>query len=166
MAARLVHSDHDLLDLDVREGHATLRTLHTTSNHPFWDDTLHAWVAAGRLVPGHSLITADNRHVVVADVVARPGAAEMYNLTVTELHTGEKELEQYVQVSVGGEIPQLYVELAAAHSSEIDVTGLDLMLNTTLSGVTDPVVNDLIQAYALPEWNGILWDETSGFHLR
>ncbi|MFD3505400.1 polymorphic toxin-type HINT domain-containing protein [Streptomyces sp. NPDC058678] len=87
MAARLVHSDHDLLDLNVREGHATLRTLHTTSNHPFWDDTLHAWVAAGRLVPGHSLITADNRHVVVADVVARPGAAEMYNLTVTELHT-------------------------------------------------------------------------------
>ncbi|MFF3333830.1 hypothetical protein ACFYWX_30500 [Streptomyces sp. NPDC002888] len=78
---------------------------------------------------------------------------------------GEQELEQYVQVSVGGEIPQLYVELATATSSEIDVTGVDLMLNTTLSKVTDPVVNDLIQAYALPEWNGILWDETSGFHL-
>ncbi|MPY57780.1 sugar-binding protein [Streptomyces spongiae] len=87
VAARLVHRDQDLVDLRISDGHRASRTLHTTYGHPFWDDTLHAWVPAGRLVPGHSLITAGDRHVVVAQVVARPGAAEMYNLTVTELHT-------------------------------------------------------------------------------
>jgi hypothetical protein len=87
VAARLVHRDHDLVDLRVRQGEDGAQTLHTTYGHPFWDDTLHAWVPAGRLVPGHTLNTADDRHVVVVGVAARPGAAEMYNLTVTELHT-------------------------------------------------------------------------------
>ncbi|WP_203616433.1 polymorphic toxin-type HINT domain-containing protein [Streptomyces sp. SID13726] len=87
VAARLVHRDKDLVDIRVSHGKGGAQTLHTTFNHPFWDDTLHAWVAAGRLVPGHTLNTATDGHAVVAGVAVRPGAAEMYNLTVTDLHT-------------------------------------------------------------------------------
>ena len=87
VVARLVHRDQDLVDLRIRQGKGAARTLRTTYGHPFWDDTLHAWVAAGRFVPGHVLNTSDNGHAVVVGVLAHPGAAEMYNLTVTELHT-------------------------------------------------------------------------------
>ncbi|TCR15517.1 hypothetical protein [Streptomyces sp. BK205] len=76
---------------------------------------------------------------------------------------GEPELEQYLQVSVGGEILEIYLEDAAAALAPEALAGRDLMLTTTLSGTTDPVVNDRILTYALDEWDGVLWDETSGF---
>ena len=76
---------------------------------------------------------------------------------------GEAELKQYVQVSVGGEILELTLEDARGVLAEGELLGKDLMLTTTLSGVTDPVANDRIMAYALDEWQGIPWDETSGF---
>lgn len=76
---------------------------------------------------------------------------------------GEPELRQYVQVSVGGEVLKFHLEEAREALSESDLRGRDLMLTTTLSGVTDPVVNDRIMAFALEEWRGIPWDETSGF---
>ncbi|WP_377271639.1 RHS repeat-associated core domain-containing protein [Peterkaempfera sp. SMS 1(5)a] len=85
--ARLVHHDNDLVDLTIRTSPHHISALHTTSKHPFWDDTLHAWVPAGRLKPGHNLETASNHHARVIAVRARPGAAEMYNLSVEELHT-------------------------------------------------------------------------------
>jgi hypothetical protein len=59
----------------------------TTSKHPFWDDTLHTWVPAGQLVPGHTLETATNHHVPLTAVRPVPGAADMHNLTVDDLHT-------------------------------------------------------------------------------
>jgi len=76
---------------------------------------------------------------------------------------GEVELKQWVQVNVGGEIVGLYLEDARVTLGEDDLRGKDLMLTTILSGVTDPVVNDRITAYVLDEWQGISWDETSGF---
>jgi hypothetical protein len=76
---------------------------------------------------------------------------------------GEPELEQYLQVSVGGEILEIYLEDAAEVLSPEDLRGRDLMLTTTLSGTTDPVVNDRIMAYVRQEWDGIPWDEASGF---
>jgi hypothetical protein len=85
--ARLVHHDDDLIDLTVRIGHHHTSVLHTTSKHPFWDDTLHTWVPAGRLTPGHDLETATDHHIRVVSVRTLPGAADMYNLTVEELHT-------------------------------------------------------------------------------
>jgi len=78
---------------------------------------------------------------------------------------GEAELEQYLQVSVGGEILEIYLEDAAAVLAPEALRGRDLMLTTTLSGTTDPVVNDRIMAYVLEEWDGVPWDETSGFAL-
>ncbi|MGW7418610.1 polymorphic toxin-type HINT domain-containing protein [Streptomyces sp. NPDC054813] len=87
VTARLVHHDHDLVDVTVRGSDGHRATLHTTARHPFWDGTLHAWVRAGELKPGHVLNTAAGHHVRIDTVRARPGAADMYNLTVRELHT-------------------------------------------------------------------------------
>ncbi|MER5907448.1 polymorphic toxin-type HINT domain-containing protein [Streptomyces mirabilis] len=85
--ARLVHHDNDLIDLSIETAPHHSTTVHTTSRHPFWDDTDHAWVSAGHLKPGHVLNTATNRHVSILAIRVRPGAADMYNLTVQQLHT-------------------------------------------------------------------------------
>ncbi|MET7727889.1 polymorphic toxin-type HINT domain-containing protein [Streptomyces mirabilis] len=85
--ARLVHHDDDLVDVTIRSADGHEATLHTTSRHPFWDDTLHTWIPAGKLKSGHVLNTATDHHVRIGTVIARPGAADMYNLTVQQLHT-------------------------------------------------------------------------------
>ncbi|MER7181519.1 polymorphic toxin-type HINT domain-containing protein [Streptomyces hyaluromycini] len=86
VTATFVNHDHDLIDLTVRRGSKTA-ILHTTSKHPFWDDTRRTWVPAGKLKPGHALNTDRNRHVQLVSVRVKPGQASMYNLTVDELHT-------------------------------------------------------------------------------
>ncbi len=85
--ATWINHDHDLLDLTITTPHHHPATLHTTSNHPFWDDTTHTWTPAGNLTPGHHLVTATNTHATVMAVTARPGAADRDNLTVEQLHT-------------------------------------------------------------------------------
>ncbi|WP_314252219.1 hypothetical protein [Streptomyces sp. DSM 40907] len=77
--------------------------------------------------------------------------------------SGEAILEQYLQVSVGGEIVDFYLDSAREVLGEGGIQGMDLMLTTILSGMVDPVINDRIAAYALAEWHGVPWDETSGF---
>ncbi|MFJ3235938.1 polymorphic toxin-type HINT domain-containing protein [Streptomyces sp. NPDC086787] len=87
VTATHVNHDYDLIDLRIRRSDDITSTLHTTSNHPFWDDTSHAWVPAGKLKPGHALVTDTNQHVHVSAVIVRPGDRDMYNLTVDDLHT-------------------------------------------------------------------------------
>ncbi|WSX17942.1 polymorphic toxin-type HINT domain-containing protein [Streptomyces sp. NBC_00988] len=87
VVATLVHYDKDLIDVTVSVGHGRTATLHTTSKHPFWDVTLHTWVPAGKLTPGHALTAEDGHSVRIARVRTTPGAAYRYNLTVRELHT-------------------------------------------------------------------------------
>ncbi|WP_435228414.1 polymorphic toxin-type HINT domain-containing protein [Streptomyces sp. Tue6028] len=87
VTARLVHRDNDLVDLKIQSGDGKASVLHTTSGHPFWDDTARAWVPAGRLVPGHALNTANDLHARLVGVRVRPGSADMYNLTIEQLHT-------------------------------------------------------------------------------
>ncbi|WUU39500.1 polymorphic toxin-type HINT domain-containing protein [Streptomyces sp. NBC_00659] len=87
VTAQLVNHDDDLTDVQVKDADGKTLTLHTTSRHPFWDDTTHSWVPAGKLKPGHTLNTATDKHVRITTVKARPGTADMYNLTVNELHT-------------------------------------------------------------------------------
>ncbi|MBC9731564.1 polymorphic toxin-type HINT domain-containing protein, partial [Streptomyces sp. TRM68367] len=70
----------------TKDGHTA--TLHTTANHPFWDDTTHTWVPAGKLHRGDALnTTGDDRLVHVIAVRVTPGAANRWNLTVQQLHT-------------------------------------------------------------------------------
>ncbi|SEE25912.1 polymorphic toxin-type HINT domain-containing protein [Streptomyces sp. Ag109_O5-10] len=87
VTARLVHHDDDLVDVTIRGADGHEATLHTTSRHPFWDDTLHTWIPAGKLKTGHVLNTVTDHHVRIDAVIARPGAADMYNLSVQQLHT-------------------------------------------------------------------------------
>ncbi|MFR9797801.1 polymorphic toxin-type HINT domain-containing protein [Streptomyces sp. MS06] len=87
VTATLVNHDYDLVDLRIRRPDGSMDTLHTTAKHPFWDETLHAWVAAGGLRVGHALSTADDHQVQVDKVTPRSGDRDMYNLTVDDLHT-------------------------------------------------------------------------------
>ena len=82
-----INHDTDLLDVTVSTGHGHTAVIHTTANHPFWDETTHAWVAAGELKPGHQLASVGNQHPIVVSVKVTPGAANRWNLTVQQLHT-------------------------------------------------------------------------------
>ncbi|MEU0254731.1 polymorphic toxin-type HINT domain-containing protein [Streptomyces sp. NPDC006184] len=87
VTATFVNHDDDLVNVHVRGSDGKNLTYRTTSLHPFWDDTTHTWVQAGQLKPGHVLNTAADEHVRIITVTVRTGAADMYNLTVSELHT-------------------------------------------------------------------------------
>ncbi|MEU2334794.1 ricin-type beta-trefoil lectin domain protein [Streptomyces sp. NPDC013172] len=93
-----INHDHDLLDLTIRTKNGHTATLHTTANHPFWDDTTHKWVAAGKLHQGDALNTITNGHAYVVAAQPTPGTANRWNLTVQQLHT------YYV---VAGDVPIL-----------------------------------------------------------
>ncbi|MEU6371825.1 polymorphic toxin-type HINT domain-containing protein [Streptomyces sp. NPDC046909] len=84
---RFAHQDDDLVDVTVRttDGHTSV--LHTTADHPFWNETLQTWTTAATLRSGYRLNTATDTHVRVVDVVDQAGSTEMYNLTVNDLHT-------------------------------------------------------------------------------
>ncbi len=82
-----INHDTDLLDVVVSTGHGHTATIHTTANHPFWDNTTHTWVAAGNLKPGHQLNSTGAQHPTVLATRATPGAANRWNLTVQQLHT-------------------------------------------------------------------------------
>lgn len=87
VTATHINHDDNLIDVVVETSPGHQQTLHTTTEHPFWDDTTHAWVPAARLTPGHALETAYNTHARVATVRVVPGEADRYNLTVDQLHT-------------------------------------------------------------------------------
>lgn len=82
-----INHDKDLLDVTVRDKDGRTATLHTTANHPFWDDTSHNWKPAGELRQGDALNTADNGHAFVVRTRITPGTADRWNLTVRQLHT-------------------------------------------------------------------------------
>ncbi|PWI43707.1 hypothetical protein CK485_16480 [Streptomyces sp. ICBB 8177] len=87
VTATWVNHDHDLVDVKVETSPGHTAVLHTTSNHPFWDATTHAWLPAGILKPGHELATENGQKAYVVSVRATPGAANRYNLTVSQDHT-------------------------------------------------------------------------------
>ncbi|WP_331724184.1 polymorphic toxin-type HINT domain-containing protein (plasmid) [Streptomyces longwoodensis] len=87
VTAQFVDDDDDLIDLAIEDSKGYTSVLHTTSKHPFWDDTAHKWVPASHLTLLHALKTATNGHVYVTAIATVPGEADMYNLTVKDLHT-------------------------------------------------------------------------------
>jgi hypothetical protein len=72
---------------------------------------------------------------------------------------------QLIQISVGEEILGLHVEDARAVVPEAQPAGKDAMLTTTVSGPGDFRVGTAVLDYAVDRWQGLLWDETSGFGL-
>ncbi|MEV0537170.1 polymorphic toxin-type HINT domain-containing protein [Kitasatospora sp. NPDC050463] len=85
--ATWVHEDDDLVDLSVRVGADGEATIHTTSNHPFWDETAQQWLATRDLQIGHHLRAASGQDVEVTGLRSIPGSRGMYNLTVDHRHT-------------------------------------------------------------------------------
>ncbi|MFI9331213.1 polymorphic toxin-type HINT domain-containing protein [Kitasatospora sp. NPDC052868] len=85
--ATLVDDDEDLVDLTIKTAGAVEETVHTTSNHPFWDDTTRSWTPAGELIQGHALKSESGELVEVAAVRPVSGRASMHNLTVDDFHT-------------------------------------------------------------------------------
>ena len=73
--------------MTVSTSHGHTAVIHTTSNHPFWDNTTHTWVAAGKLKPGDQLNSTGNQHPTVITTKPTPGAANRWNLTIQQLHT-------------------------------------------------------------------------------
>ncbi|GAA2833239.1 RHS repeat-associated core domain-containing protein [Kitasatospora paracochleata] len=82
-----VNHDDDLIDLTIGTPDGKSGVIHTTSKHPFWDDSRKAWIPAGELAAGDTLKTAANTQVSVLGTAVVPGTADMYNLTVDQLHT-------------------------------------------------------------------------------
>ncbi|MFI1063839.1 polymorphic toxin-type HINT domain-containing protein [Streptomyces spororaveus] len=111
VVATWAHDDSDLIDLVVEVAPGDQQTLHTTAEHPFWDETTRTWVPAAELPPGHALTTPDAREIRVLDVRPTPGTATRYNLTVAQLHT------YYV---VAGGVPVLVHNTCDANGHETD----------------------------------------------
>ncbi|WP_037571481.1 polymorphic toxin-type HINT domain-containing protein [Phaeacidiphilus oryzae] len=82
-----INHDHDLLNLTLKTGQGHIATLKTTANHPFYDQTAHTWIAAGKLTPGHHLATTAGHAASVLAVTSTRGTADRDNLTVQQLHT-------------------------------------------------------------------------------
>jgi RHS repeat-associated protein len=71
---------------DARGRHQT-GVIVATSNHPFWDVTRKAWIAAGSLHPGDHLYTPDHQSAVVAQIQQYTHPDTVYNLTIATTHT-------------------------------------------------------------------------------
>ena len=59
----------------------------TTREHRFWSPAAREWVAAGKLVPGTAVLTADGQPAAVECHRVYEAEAETYNFEVAELHT-------------------------------------------------------------------------------
>ena len=82
------HTDQDLTEVGVRDGRTgKVSVLKTTSAHPLWNVDKHTWTRAGDLVPGTHLRAGDNEVQTVVSVKAESGEAQMYDLTVEDIHT-------------------------------------------------------------------------------
>jgi hypothetical protein len=80
------NDDHNLLDLTIHTPTGTT-TIHTTTNHPFYDTATNTWTPAANLTPGHHLRTTTGQPATITAATPRSGHAQMYNLTINDLHT-------------------------------------------------------------------------------
>ncbi|MEU2065193.1 RHS repeat-associated core domain-containing protein [Streptomyces sp. NPDC013455] len=85
--ATFKNSDDDLVDLTIRDSRGNTGTLHTTSRHRLWDQTVRKWLKVSQLVPGHRIRTPNSDSVVLTAKRKIPGQRDMRDLTVEGLHT-------------------------------------------------------------------------------
>ncbi|MFG2896040.1 ricin-type beta-trefoil lectin domain protein [Streptomyces zaomyceticus] len=118
VVATWAHDDSDLIDLTVQLTDGSKKTIHTTAEHPFWDETSHSWTPAAGLTPGHALTSTDGRRILVVTVHHSAGTATRYNLTVDQLHTFYV-LAGTTPVLVHNECPTSAALKAAPHPSTV-----------------------------------------------
>jgi hypothetical protein len=82
-----LNQDTDLTNLTVTDSQHHTAVIHTTQHHPFYDDTLHAWVDASKLHPGDKLHPVAGEPVTVRIVTNFISSRTMYNLTIETDHT-------------------------------------------------------------------------------
>jgi hypothetical protein len=70
-------------------------TVHTTASHP-WLSADRGWVRAGTLRLGERVLRAEGTTAIVVGLRVVPGAASMWDLTVSHLHTFAVGDGQYV----------------------------------------------------------------------
>lgn len=80
-----VNHDTDLMDVTVASADGS-GVIHATAHHLFWDATQKAWVEADRLRLGDRLRSDDGAIVTVQNTATVPGAASMWDLTITDDH--------------------------------------------------------------------------------
>ncbi len=83
-----INRDHDLLDVTIRTENGHTATLHTTANHPFWNDTAHAWTPAGKLHHGDASTQPPTTTRTLSPLTAHPapptaGTSQFSNSTRT-----------------------------------------------------------------------------------
>ncbi|WP_308285993.1 DUF6042 family protein [Streptomyces ardesiacus] len=85
---RLIRTEDDknfnTLSIATEDG---IEKLTATHEHPFWSPSEGAWVEAGNLTPGTTLLTDDGDTVIVTANHAYTSHAATYNLTVDDIHT-------------------------------------------------------------------------------
>ncbi|GGV50679.1 hypothetical protein GCM10010293_61870 [Streptomyces griseoflavus] len=85
---RLIRTEDDkhfnMLSIATDDGIAELTATH---EHPFWSPSQQSWTAAGDLTSGMTLLTDDDRTVIVTANKPFTKHARTYNLTVDDLHT-------------------------------------------------------------------------------
>lgn len=75
-------------------------TVYTTAKHP-WLTADRGFVKAGTLFVGEQVVCEDGASATVVAVAVRPGAADYYNLTVSNLHTYAVGIGRYVVHNCG-----------------------------------------------------------------
>jgi hypothetical protein len=85
------------------DGSARDETIHTTASHP-WLSADHGWVRAGQLALGEPVMRADGTTAVVVGLRVVPGAADMWDLTVSNVHTFAVGDGQFVVHNCGGDM--------------------------------------------------------------
>ena len=73
--------DTDLEDVTVADSNGHQSVIHTTQNHPFWDQTQQAWLPVDHLTPGDKLHTTEGS-ATVQSIRPTTGTRLMYNLTI------------------------------------------------------------------------------------
>ena len=89
-----IDHDTDLLDVTLRtttntsthHNSAHDEVVHTTASHP-WLTADRGWERAGTLRVGEAVVTANGSAAIVVALRAVPGAADMWDLTVSNVHT-------------------------------------------------------------------------------
>ncbi|MCA2218708.1 polymorphic toxin-type HINT domain-containing protein [Jidongwangia harbinensis] len=79
-----------LIDVGIDEDgdpHTAPAIISATPEHPFWVPSRRAWVTAGALVAGSTVLTRDGDPAVVATLSVRTETTSVYNFTVAGLHT-------------------------------------------------------------------------------
>ena len=77
--------DTDLADVTVADSNGHQSVIHTTQNHPFWDQTQQAWLPVDHLTPGDKLHTTEGS-ATVQSIRPTTGTRLMYNLTISATH--------------------------------------------------------------------------------